>query len=337
MEGNMARYLLVMACAALLIGVVCPVEAQQPNQVRDLLEEASAALSSGKIDEAVTLLKQANKAAGGRCSPCWRKLAEAHLKQGNARDALKDGDKAAATAADNVERAEAQDIRGQALLRLAAEQPAKLKDAEAAFRAAADADPKEAMYHARLGLALLRQKRDEEGIAELKAYLASGPDPSTAAIAEQWIADPRRAREQFAPEFSLTTLQGESLSLKSLAGKVVVLDFWATWCTPCVASIPELRELQKRYSREEVVVISVSVDQEEAAWRDCVRKKNMDWPQYWDRDGAIRELFRVNVFPTYVVIDGEGIIRQRIQGLNPQQSLAARLRKQLEMLSGPGR
>ncbi len=309
-----------------------PVAAQQANGLSDLLRRADAALTAGRVEDAIELLNQANKAAGGRCPTCYRRLAEAELKRGNVREALKNGDKALAAAADDGERAQAQSLRGQVLLALAAREPGRLKDAEAAFRAAIAVNPREPVFRARLGLVLLREERDAEGIQELKAYLASGPDRANAALAEEWIADPRRARENFAPEFSLVTLQGDTVTLTGRAGKVVVLDFWATWCPPCVESVPELKDLQKQYPPEKLVVISVSADENEQAWRQFVARKKMDWPQYRDRDRKIADLFQVRAYPTYMIIDGEGIIRGRIEGLNPQQSVAFRLRDQLRPL-----
>jgi thiol-disulfide isomerase/thioredoxin len=122
------------------------------------------------------------------------------------------------------------------------------------------------------------------------------------------------------------TLDGQDISLSQFAGKIVVMDFWATWCPPCRESVPELQALTRKYSRDKLVLISFSADNEEQPWRDFIAKKNMDWPQYWDRDGRIRREFSVNAFPTYLVIDPDGFIHQRIVGLNPQQSVVARLK-----------
>ena len=89
------------------------------------------------------------------------------------------------------------------------------------------------------------------------------------------LADPRRAREISAPEFAFTStsLQGESISLKELSGKVVVLDFWATWCPPCRESLPELKELTKEYPSEKLAVISVSADENESQWKRVRSRK----------------------------------------------------------------
>jgi len=121
--------------------------------------------------------------------------------------------------------------------------------------------------------------------------------------------------------------------LNGLAGKFVVLDFWATWCPPCRASVGELKELTRKYPRDRVVLISVSADKEEDKWRDFVAKKEMDWHQYRDPAGTIQRTYGIHAFPTYIVIDTEGIIRQRIVGENPQQSIVARLKSTLATLT----
>lgn len=142
-------------------------------------------------------------------------------------------------------------------------------------------------------------------------------------------ADSQAAREEFAPEFQISTLQGQQVSLKKLAGRVVVMDFWATWCEPCRDAVPELKELTKKYPAEKLVVISVSVDKDDSAWREFVGKEKMDWAQYRDADKKIRTAFGIHAYPTYLVIDGGGIIRERFTGFNPQESTVHRLKATL--------
>ena len=143
------------------------------------------------------------------------------------------------------------------------------------------------------------------------------------------LANPDRARFNFAPDFQATTAAGAPISLHQFAGKVVVLDFWATWCPPCRSSVPELKELSKKYSGDQLQLISISADSDREKWQGYIAKKKMDWPQIWDSNSAIRNAFGVSSFPTYLVIDRKGIIQQRIVGLNPQQTIVARLKQEL--------
>ena len=112
----------------------------------------------------------------------------------------------------------------------------------------------------------------------------------------------------------------------------MLLDFWATWCAPCRVAIPELRDLTHRYSPEQFSIVSVSVDDDEELVRRFATKNDMTWTLCHDTERAVQRLFRVNVFPTYLVIDAEGVIRQEIHGTNPRQSVGYRLRATLDAL-----
>ena len=134
-------------------------------------------------------------------------------------------------------------------------------------------------------------------------------------MARKLVENPRRARENFAPEFAFTSIQGEYISIDDLKGKVVVLDFWGTWCGPCVASVPELRNLYKRYSKEpSFVLIGISSDFDEQVWRKFTEKNQMVWPQYRDKDRKIQNAFNIRAYPTYIVIDHEGVVRFQSSG-----------------------
>lgn len=212
-----------------------------------------------------------------------------------------------------------------------AENNKRLPAAETEFRQALVVDPFDPQVRFQLGVALLKQNKDAEGVKEL-AMVAAQPDDELAGKAQALVANPRRAREWFAPSFEATTLQGGNISLSELAGKVVVLDFWATWCPPCRESIPELKELVKKFPPEKFVLISISADEKKDAWKNFVAAKKMDWPQVHDEDHRIGDKFNVHSFPTYLVIDGEGIVRQKISGMNPQQSVASRIKETLKDL-----
>lgn len=138
----------------------------------------------------------------------------------------------------------------------------------------------------------------------------------------------------FAPDVTLTTVKGESITLSSLVGRVVLLDFWATWCGPCRESLPELKELSKRYPADKLVIISISADDEEDAWRSFITSKNMDWYQYRDADGHVQTAFNIHSYPSYFLIDREGIVRESINGLDPHQTLMSRLREPLKKMLG---
>lgn len=220
----------------------------------------------------------------------------------------------------------AHNMKGAALFSRAGErQPplnADLAEAEREFRAALVTDPTFQMARYNLGMALLKQENDAAGTKELRAYLAAAPAGAAAKDAAQMIENPRRAREDFAPDFSLVTTEGEHLDLEGLQGKVVVLDFWASWCQPCRMTIPLLKSVRKRYGNDRVVMISVSVDSDAAAWRSALAREKMPWHQCLDSSGRIAQLFGVRPIPSTFVLDGEGVVRKRIVGYSSSFDLA---------------
>ena len=119
-----------------------------------------------------------------------------------------------------------------------------------------------------------------------------------------------------APDFTLKTLEGEEMALTSLKGKVVLLDFWATWCAPCRESIPHLVNLQKDFGEKGLVILGMSADKGEG---DVVRRfvKSMDipYPVVITPDEVLRS-YGVTALPTTVFIDRKGKIREKTIGFN---------------------
>ena len=87
---------------------------------------------------------------------------------------------------------------------------------------------------------------------------------------------------RMAPPLSIITIDGKQTSLDSLAGKVVLIDFWATWCDPCRQALPHIREIAHRFQEQTLVVIGISLDKVEDKWKEFVAKKQMTWLQYRD-------------------------------------------------------
>jgi len=119
-----------------------------------------------------------------------------------------------------------------------------------------------------------------------------------------------------APDFTLKTLEGEEMTLTSLKGKVVLLDFWATWCGPCRESIPHLVTLHKNYGEKGLVILGMSADKGDG---DVVRRfvKSMDipYPIMITPEEVLRS-YGVTALPTTVFIDREGKIREKMIGFN---------------------
>ena len=301
----------------------------------DQLQLAKEALDAERYNDAVKLFKDANKSEHNACGTCYIGLAAAYAGQGDFDKQLESADRALKYLPDDPSKSRAHVWKGNALVRLYGNDPKKLKEAEQEFRTATQLDNGDALAHYHLGVLLLRQSRDQEGVQELGIFLHASPEGPGADMARSLIADPRRAREDFAPDFEVKTLSGETLDLRRLTGKVVVLDFWATWCPPCRAGVPELMDLYKKYPHNQLVLISISRDANEEQWRDFIARKHMEWAQYRDQDRRLARLFGIRVLPTYLVIDKEGVIRERITGSDPQQTVAYRLKPILKGLLEP--
>ncbi len=109
------------------------------------------------------------------------------------------------------------------------------------------------------------------------------------------------------------------------SGKMVLLDFWATWCGPCRESVPDLKQLQATYGRDQLEVISISADKDEGAWRSFVAQNQMNWEQQIDSSGEMRRQYNVNAFPTFILMDAGGRVVHRFVGEDPQDPIASRI------------
>jgi thiol-disulfide isomerase/thioredoxin len=311
------------------------------------LSHARYALKDGEFKQALKHLKRANETLKDKCGEAWLKkkcvesltlTAAAYIGLESYKKAVESSDQAILLAGDDKQLAwEAYNNKGLALQTWANKKDQKkLQAAEVAFRQALALEGAVPLLHFNLGVALLQTNRDPEGIAELQHYIKDDPDGALVEDAKKMAANPRRARENYAPDFSFTSSDGKQISLDDLAGKVVVLDFWGTWCGPCVESVPELRQLNQKYSQDpSFVLISISSDRDEEVWREFTQKYKMVWLQYRDRDRRILRAFEITAFPTYIIIDHEGIIRQRTVGLNWSGSagLDGVIKKQLKLVA----
>jgi peroxiredoxin len=302
-------------------------------------EKARTLLSRREYFEALKGFQKANQLAGGTSAACFVSMAQAMVGMKTWANVVETAQRGIDLAGSDARLlARAHTYRGLAFQALAEKdnEPAKLRDAEAEFRAALVADPESILadLYYNLGVVLMKQMRDEEGIAELKKEIAIRANGTTADESRSLIANPRRAREKYAPDFSLVSTAGEKFTVESLRGKVVLLDFWGTWCAPCVRAVPSLRKLQNEHAKDAFLILGVSSDpdKDEPKWRTFIEKNGMVWPQYRDRGRDVLSAFGVHAFPTYVLLDAEGIERFRVSGtgFHESRALGAAIEQQLK-------
>src|SRR5271169_2375977 len=120
-----------------------------------------------------------------------------------------------------------------------------------------------------------------------------------------------------APDFKLTSLDGKPLTLAALQGKVVLLNFWATWCGPCRAEIPDLVALQDRY-KDRLQIVGLNVDDEEADIKQYVQETGINYPVAMTSNDVRVQFGGIPALPTSFVLDTEGRVVQKHVGLwNP--------------------
>lgn len=292
----------------------------------------------GKFEDALKSFKRANELRDKKSAECYSWMSETYMALEAYKNAIECADKVIELAKDDRQLlVKAYNNKGLSLQEWAERKDQKkLQAAEAIYRQGLAIEGAPAVMRYNLGVALLEMNRDEEGIAELKTYVKEQPNGAYLETARQMIKDPRRAREKFAPDFAFVSSEGEHIALEDLRGKVVLIDFWATWCPPCVESVPEIRNLYKRYSKEgNFVIIGISSDDDEQEWRDFTAKNKMVWPQYRDKDHRILSAFGIRAFPTYILIDHEGIVRYSSIGLSWTRSanLNEAINKQVKIVA----
>lgn len=132
-----------------------------------------------------------------------------------------------------------------------------------------------------------------------------------------------------APKFTLPDLNGRQVSLDQFKGKVVMLDFWATWCGPCRMTMPLLGNLEKEY-RDTMILLAINLQEPKNVVRDYVQKQNINSQVLLDENGSVGEVYGTDSIPMQVLIDKNGIVRHIQVGFSPR--MATQLRSVIDSL-----
>jgi len=294
-------------------------------------KEALQYWRQGKKSLALDSFKKADKQDGGQCLACQKQIIEYGCELGDWKAAELAAEEmvAGAKLAGDTARA-----HYEFALVLVSEGLHKHKDEifsgahdEITKALAAKANFPKAFFLDGKALANLRQ--DEAAKARFEQYvkIAPGDDPFLQR-ALRYINRPELARARMAPPFVVTTADGKRISMDELQGKVVLLDFWATWCGPCRRALPHMREVAREFQGQPLVILSVSLDSDEQKWRQFVVKNDMTWPQYRDSGfaGSMARMFDVNAIPHTFTIDADGVLQDEHIG---DASIEGKLKKLL--------
>jgi thiol-disulfide isomerase/thioredoxin len=326
------------ACISLAVAfLLTPALAQEKSEgptdekARKTYEKALKSLHDRNRESALDHFKKADKQDGGHCLDCQIKmikygveLAEWKTAELAAEEMLAQahGDKSTAIAHYQFAMVlldEGLQKHKEELFTRAHEESAKALAAYPNFPDALWVD----------GTALARLTLDDAAKARFEQYVKMKPaDDPNRQRALRYISRPELARAKMAPPFAITAIDGQRISMDDLQGKVVLLDFWATWCQPCREALPHIREVAKKFQGQPLVILSVSLDTDDQKWKDFIGKNEMTWPQYRDGGftGPIARIFAVNAIPHTFTIDSDGVLQDEHIG---DASIEGKLKKLL--------
>jgi thiol-disulfide isomerase/thioredoxin len=261
--------------------------------------------------------KKANKIAGGKDPKSLHEIFDLQIGLHNYKEAVATAEQLEAIAVSPAEKASAEVVRGRALFYQAGDKgkPELVQAAEASFKAAIANNPKDATAHYFDGQALARLGQNEGASQQFKECLScmSPKDPSYLR-AQHFVENPALSIAKMAPAFEVVALDGTHFNLDAMGGRVVLIDFWATWCGPCKEELPEMKKIAKEFAGQPLVIISVSWDSDETKWKDFINKNEMTWFQYRDADHKLTERFGINAIPHYFTIDSDGVLTSEMLG-----------------------
>ncbi len=261
--------------------------------------------------------KKANKVAGGSCVPCLKQLYETDMHLGEWKGAVAAATQMESLATLLIDKSIAANDRGVALLSQGGEKPkpAQLEAAHTAFQTALSDYPKNISAQYQDGCVLTRMGKDDEAKQAFAAcsQAASPKDPMRVRAAH-FAENPELSLHKMAPAFEVTALDGTRFNLDNMGGRVVLIDFWATWCGPCNAELPHLQKVVREFANEPLTVISISWDSDQAKWKDFIAKHEMTWLQYRDADHKLSDRFGINSIPHYFTIDSDGVLTAEMLG-----------------------
>lgn len=149
---------------------------------------------------------------------------------------------------------------------------------------------------------------------------------SASAPAGEPSATPTRTKGtaigQEAPDLSLVDLNGQPVDLSDYRGRLVLLNFWATWCGPCRMEVPGLVAVQKAYGDRGFTVVAVNLGEPQEQVQAFAQDNGMDFPILLDPEGRSQSLYPTRGIPTSFILDQEGVIRQVVVGAMDEEMLA---------------
>ena len=180
------------------------------------------------------------------------------------------------------------------------------------------------------------EKKADEIMAQLKTdfkdtkFVAEIEKQEAAGAAAKKIQDALKVGAKF-PDFTETDLAGKPLSVANYKGKVVLVDFWATWCGPCVGELPNVLATYKKFHPQGFEIIGVSLDEDKDKLASFTKSKGMTWAQFFDGKGwgnKLAEKYGIQSIPATFLLNGDGvIIGKNLRGEALESAVADAMKK----------
>jgi thiol-disulfide isomerase/thioredoxin len=289
------------------------------SKAKETFEEGKKLEKSRKYVFALDNFRKADKQDGGKCIPCELRAYTSALEIRDFKAAREEASAILEHVTSDTDKAQAHALMGNACLVEGVdgnhEKPLEAADEE--FQVALKIAPNKSDCMYSDGVALAHLKRDGEARERFQQFLKAAPATDIDYDRAQRFAEhPELARARVAPNFRFTTLDGKTMTLESLTGKVVLIDFWATWCGPCREALPRVQKIAEKFQGQPFVVVSISLDRDEAKWKDFVAAHGMTWTQYRDGyfNGPVATTFGVKAIPATFTIDADGVLQDQHVG-----------------------
>ena len=291
-------------------------------------QEINAAHAATDAATQIAHWQQAANLSGNNCAECFERVATLSFRTGAWEQAISAAAQFERLSPLPKDQAYAELLHGSAVFHLNGDQPTprELAEADTAFKAAIAHDPslRTALYLDGRALAALHHDADAREAFTHYVEIAPASDPYRAR-AQNYLANLTLARASMAPPFSATTADGKTVTLADLHGRVVLLDFWATWCVPCRQLLPKLQTIAAQFGNEPFTLLSISWDEDADVWKQFTADNHMTWPQVLDSSHKVSDIYGVEGLPHYFTIDADGALQSEVIGVG-DDNIEARLR-----------
>lgn len=296
-----------------------PVPPSSPNyrKFEDAMQAAHAYLSQRNVTAAVDEYAKADRLANGACDVCYTNIYKLSMETHDFKHAVEAAAGRVSSATDLKLRSKFEVEQAEALYAAQGDKPkpAKLVPVSELLQSAIRDNAKnvnalylEGRIQAQMG------QLDAAKTTFAQCVLCDSPNDPMLGRIRRFAEQPELSYQRRAPAFAVTALDGSRFTLDDMGGRVVLIDFWATWCGPCREELPEMKRIAKEFAGQPLVILSVSWDSDVSKWKDFISKNGMDWAQFRDADHKLTESFGVDAIPHYFTIDSDGVLTSEMLG-----------------------